>query len=125
MKVVLHNFGKEWQNIKRNQKIAQLILEKAAIPEITPVTNLNTTDRGQGGFGSTDSNQQTQKPMHTKITTLPPPVINKPQHMLPTSTTAAAAKLNADLNIAFEVLYLTIYICHQTHMIIILVEMSL
>jgi dUTP pyrophosphatase len=43
IKVILHNFGKTIQHIKRNQKIAQLILEKAAIPETTPVETLNNT----------------------------------------------------------------------------------
>ena len=56
LKIILHNFGHETQIIKTNQKIAQLILEKAATPETTPVESLNTTKRGNNRFGSTDKN---------------------------------------------------------------------
>lgn len=34
-------------------RIAQLICEKIAYPEIQEVESLNTTERGAGGFGST------------------------------------------------------------------------
>ena len=100
VKVILHNFGKITQHIKRNQKIAQMILEKAAIPDTTPVENLNNTRRGTQGFGSTDKTT-----IHTKLTTLPRPIIPIPHNVNHNRSTAAAAKLNADLHIAFDVPY--------------------
>jgi deoxyuridine 5'-triphosphate nucleotidohydrolase len=109
IKVILHNFGHEQQIIKQNQKIAQLILEKAATPETTSVTSLTRTERGQQGFGSTDKVQT--RPIHTNVhnksknISLPSPRMI-PQQQIPfTTSTAAAAKLNADLNIAFDVPY--------------------
>ena len=100
IKVILHNFGDEDQNIVRNQKIAQLILEKAATPLVTPVTSLNNTVRGHNGFGSTDINAPVKK-----VSTLPSPIIPLSINMLQQTSTAAAAKLTADLQIAFDVPY--------------------
>jgi dUTP pyrophosphatase len=42
--------------IRHGERIAQLIIERATIPEIVNVTDLDTTDRGSGGFGSTGRN---------------------------------------------------------------------
>ena len=39
--------------IKAGDRIAQLILEKIVCPEVEEVSDLNSTDRGDGGFGST------------------------------------------------------------------------
>ena len=39
--------------IKSGDRIAQLILEKIVCPEVEEVSDLNSTDRGDGGFGST------------------------------------------------------------------------
>lgn len=43
--------------VKKGDRIAQLILERiAASAEISVVDELNTTERGSGGFGSTGTN---------------------------------------------------------------------
>lgn len=39
--------------IKRGDRIAQLIIQKVEHPEFVEVTHLPGTDRGAGGFGST------------------------------------------------------------------------
>jgi dUTP pyrophosphatase len=40
--------------VNKGDKIAQLILEKIVRPNIIEVEQLDETDRGDGGFGSTD-----------------------------------------------------------------------
>ena len=52
VKVVLFNHGKEPFQIKRGDKIAQLILEKVSIVNVVEVKELDETQRGEGGFGS-------------------------------------------------------------------------
>jgi dUTP pyrophosphatase len=51
--ILLRNFGKIDVIIQPNERIAQLILESAVMAETTEVDNLNNTDRGSKGFGST------------------------------------------------------------------------
>jgi len=52
--VVLFNFGKEPFEIKKGDRIAQLILEKVLeLNECEEVENLDETERGSDGFGST------------------------------------------------------------------------
>ncbi|KAG6477079.1 hypothetical protein ZIOFF_066331 [Zingiber officinale] len=45
--------------ISQQQKVAQLILEKIAIPEVYEVTHLSHRERGNKGFGSTEAQNQT------------------------------------------------------------------
>lgn len=40
-------------DVSRGERIAQLILEKITTPEMEIVTNLDDTERGSDGFGST------------------------------------------------------------------------
>jgi len=54
--VVLFNHAQAEFEIKKGDRIAQLVCEKIEYPEIEEVTSLNSTDRGEGGFGSTGSN---------------------------------------------------------------------
>ncbi|XP_036910472.1 deoxyuridine 5'-triphosphate nucleotidohydrolase, mitochondrial isoform X2 [Sturnira hondurensis] len=54
--VVLFNFGKEKFEVKKGDRIAQLICERIYYPEIEEVQGLDDTDRGAGGFGSTGKN---------------------------------------------------------------------
>uniref|UniRef100_A0A3Q1MT44 Deoxyuridine 5'-triphosphate nucleotidohydrolase n=2 Tax=Bos TaxID=9903 RepID=A0A3Q1MT44_BOVIN len=54
--VVLFNFGKEKFEVKKGDRIAQLICERIFYPEIEEVQVLDDTERGSGGFGSTGSN---------------------------------------------------------------------
>ncbi|CAM6087956.1 unnamed protein product [Calypogeia fissa] len=51
--VILFNHSDTDFNIKEGDRIAQLILEKIAIPEVFEVDSLDSTERGAGGFGST------------------------------------------------------------------------
>ncbi|XP_060030598.1 deoxyuridine 5'-triphosphate nucleotidohydrolase, mitochondrial isoform X2 [Erinaceus europaeus] len=54
--VVLFNFGKEKFEVKKGDRIAQLICERIFYPEIEEVQVLEDTKRGSGGFGSTGKN---------------------------------------------------------------------
>ena len=53
VKVMLHNLSDDMYQVKKNDRIAQLIIEKIATPVIEEVGSLEETDRGDGGFGST------------------------------------------------------------------------
>jgi dUTP pyrophosphatase len=55
IQVILFNHGTEAFSVKSGDRIAQLIFEKIYTPELEEVTyeHLTTTDRGEGGFGST------------------------------------------------------------------------
>lgn len=53
VKVVLFNHGDETFEIKKGDRIAQLIVERCETPEIQLVTDLEDTQRSSGGFGST------------------------------------------------------------------------
>merc|ERR1712212_1210947 len=54
--VVMFNHASTDFDIKKGDRIAQLICEKIEYPEIEEVASLNSTDRGAGGFGSTGTN---------------------------------------------------------------------
>ncbi|NXH31085.1 DUT protein, partial [Myiagra hebetior] len=54
--VVLFNFGKETFQVKKGDRIAQLICERIYYPELEEVEALDDTERGEGGFGSTGKN---------------------------------------------------------------------
>ena len=51
--VLLFNQGSEDVNIQIGDRIAQIIFEKIAVPEVEEVTELPQTRRGSKGFGST------------------------------------------------------------------------
>lgn len=51
--VVLFNHGKEGYLVREGDKIAQLIIVSIEIPEIEFTDELDDTERGDGGFGST------------------------------------------------------------------------
>lgn len=51
--VVLFNHGKKPFIIAKNDRIAQLIMEKCCIPKIVKLDLIDDTARGKGGFGST------------------------------------------------------------------------
>lgn len=53
VKVVLFNHGDEDFEIKKGDRIAQLIIEQIEMPEVKLVNELLVTQRGEGGFGST------------------------------------------------------------------------
>jgi dUTP pyrophosphatase len=52
VKVKLYNHGFEAVRIKRGQKISQLVILPIATPEIELVDELEDTERGSNGFGS-------------------------------------------------------------------------
>ena len=49
----LINLGKDDFEIKKGQKIAQVLFQKIEEPEIEEVSELPETNRGEGAFGST------------------------------------------------------------------------
>ncbi len=53
IKVILINFADTAYTIKRGQRIAQMIFNRIARADFTLVQDLEQTDRGRGGFGST------------------------------------------------------------------------
>ncbi len=97
--VVLHNFGSTPQTIQRGDRIAQLIPEKAALPDIKLVKSLKPTERGSNGFGSTEAKMKT---MTDKIHNPSVPIL--PSVLVPTekrrqAAPAAKAVMDADLDI--------------------------
>ncbi|XP_061739814.1 deoxyuridine 5'-triphosphate nucleotidohydrolase, mitochondrial isoform X1 [Nerophis ophidion] len=54
--VVLFNFGKETFEVKKGDRIAQLVCERICYPDLVEQKTLDDTERGAGGFGSTGSN---------------------------------------------------------------------
>lgn len=51
--VKLYNHGEEHVDIARGQKISQLVLLPIMTPELEKVDELDDTERGDSGFGST------------------------------------------------------------------------
>ncbi|KOC66474.1 Deoxyuridine 5'-triphosphate nucleotidohydrolase [Habropoda laboriosa] len=51
--IVLYNHGNEDFKISAGDRVAQLICEKITYPDLQEVDNLDSTDRGEDGFGST------------------------------------------------------------------------
>lgn len=54
--VVLFNFGKDPFEVKKGDRVAQLICERIVYPDLEELKVLDDTDRGAGGFGSTGQN---------------------------------------------------------------------
>ena len=54
--VILFNFSDVDFEVKRNDRIAQLILERISTFPVEEVEELDYTDRGAGGYGSTGKN---------------------------------------------------------------------
>ncbi len=52
--VILFNFGKTAFMVRRGDRIAQLICEKAEHPTLLVVSSLDETGRNEKGFGSSD-----------------------------------------------------------------------
>lgn len=51
--VVLINLGQEEFKVAKGDKIAQLVIAPVTQPEIVEAFDVDETDRGEGGFGST------------------------------------------------------------------------
>jgi len=56
--VILFNLSDQEFQIKAGDRVAQLILERIATPEVVAVEDLDDTTRGAGGFGSTGVNHK-------------------------------------------------------------------
>lgn len=54
--VILFNFSDVNFEIKKGDRIAQLICERISYPTVVEVDTLSETARGEGGFGSTGTN---------------------------------------------------------------------
>lgn len=55
--VVLFNFSDNEFQIKKGDRIAQLLIECIKTPPVLEVESLDNTERGQSGFGSTGMNE--------------------------------------------------------------------
>lgn len=53
VKIILMNFGNEPFTIHRGDRIAQLVVSKVYSAKIVETENLNSSHRGEGGFGHT------------------------------------------------------------------------
>ena len=53
VRVVMANLGREPFVIKKGMKIAQMLIQPVAAPDIVEADDLDETSRGEGGFGST------------------------------------------------------------------------
>ena len=51
--VILYNFGEEDFIVRRGERIAQLVFKRLPVVRLVECKNLNSTDRGAGGFGHT------------------------------------------------------------------------
>ena len=51
--VLLVNLGDEPVTLRPGERVAQLLLQQVALPEVVEVDELDETARGTGGFGST------------------------------------------------------------------------
>jgi dUTP pyrophosphatase len=52
-KIMLHNISSKSYEIKKGQKIAQILIQPIIQPQIEVVEELSDSERGDGGFGST------------------------------------------------------------------------
>ncbi|KAF0043032.1 hypothetical protein F2P81_004369 [Scophthalmus maximus] len=54
--VVLFNFSKDTFDVKKGDRVAQLVCERICYPDLEEQETLDETERGAGGFGSTGRN---------------------------------------------------------------------
>ncbi len=53
IKVVIINLGKQPFHVEKGMRIAQMLIQPIALAEIKELEELDSTKRGEGGFGST------------------------------------------------------------------------
>lgn len=53
LRIILQNSGCETVRLERGERIAQLVFTRFETPELTEAPALSSTERGDGGFGST------------------------------------------------------------------------
>ena len=56
IKVALHNHGKQPQTVLKGERVAQMVIMEVAKANFTVTDELDKTERGSGGFGSTGKN---------------------------------------------------------------------
>ena len=81
IKVILQNNSKNEFQVKKGQRVAQLVIKKISLPTVKVVDKLNSTERGAQGFGSTEK-------LHKHM---PRPLMPVNTPISIDSTTAAAA----------------------------------
>ena len=59
--VLLFNHSDRVFEIKKGDRVAQLILEKNAMPKVEEIIKLSQTERGDQGFGSTGGTMQPEE----------------------------------------------------------------
>ena len=107
LQVVLYNFGQDQQTIIRDDKIAQIILENAETPDIKEISELDPTERGQNGFGSSDKIYSKKDTYCTSSNLNANSRINDNDISMDTirPPAAAAAKLQSDIQTVFDMPY--------------------
>lgn len=53
IRVKLYNHSNDWYFVKKGDKISQLVILNILTPDLEVVEELDETERGSGGFGST------------------------------------------------------------------------
>ncbi|MBI2662161.1 dUTP diphosphatase [Candidatus Woesearchaeota archaeon] len=53
IKIVVHNLSNQDYQVEKGTKIAQMLIQKVVQKELVEVAQLDSTSRGQDGFGST------------------------------------------------------------------------
>jgi dUTP pyrophosphatase len=53
IKVILRNGGSEFYHVKKGDRIAQMVICPIVTPQVIEVDELDDTERGENGFGST------------------------------------------------------------------------
>ena len=61
MKILLINHSDVKFDIKKGERIAQLVLEKISLAELNEVSELDETQQGKEGFGSISMNKRGEK----------------------------------------------------------------
>src|SRR5205807_3988487 len=66
IRVLLANLSKKDHQIRRNDRIAQMIIKKIVMSDLQEVQELEKTGRGQKGFGSTNEDSKRNKTSEEK-----------------------------------------------------------
>lgn len=53
IKILIHNLSNQIHKIEKNTKIAQMLIQPIECRKVIEVEELDQTERGEGGFGST------------------------------------------------------------------------
>ncbi len=53
IKIIVHNLSNASITFEHGQKVAQMLIQKVELPEVEEMAELESSPRGEGGFGST------------------------------------------------------------------------